>query len=109
MKITKERSDYIRELIATVPPVTLTLMDPSDQTWVVSAFIGHIAGTNAEKGCMLSAALGMSCKLLGVEEGVDAWIDALNMSRDSPLPKFIKPLLIHHFSHIKKESEKKKE
>lgn len=109
MKLSKERVDYIRDLISTVPPVTLTITEAADQTWVVSAFIGHIAGTNVEKGCMLSAALGMSCRMLGVEEGVDAWIEALNMSRDKPLPKFIKPLLIHHFNHIAKEHGKKKE
>lgn len=109
MKLNKERAEYIRSLVSSLPPFSITFTDPVDASWLVSACIGHIAGTDKKTGEILSIALGASCRLLGVEDGVEAWIDALNSTRDLPIPKFIKPLMIHHFNHIKAALEKEKE
>lgn len=108
--VPQEQADYIRKLIKTLPPFTITITDPEDGSEIVSAFMFTLAG-NREGAELLSIALAISIKALGTEEGVDAWLGALKDSdktkaRTGRLPKFFRPLLIHYFSHIKSEHEK---
>lgn len=100
MNIDQNQLAEIRRLVSTLPPFTITITDPQEANYLISALITQRGG-NKEAGDLLSMALGVSVRMLGVEAGVDAWISAANATQERQLPKFTKPLLIHYFEHIK--------
>lgn len=102
MNIDQNELAEIRRMVSTLPPFTITITDPREADYLISALITQRGGSK-EAGNLLSMALGVSVRMLGVEAGVDAWINAANETQERQLPKFTKPLLIHYFEHIKRQ------
>lgn len=104
MNITQEHIDKLRKMASTLPPFTITITDPNEATALVSAYIFQAGGDRATAQ-MLSIALGASCKTLGIEQGIDAWLVLMEGTKP-PLPRFMKPLLMHFFTHMEQQKEK---
>jgi len=108
-RITQEDIAEIKELASTLPPFTITITDPTDGTKLVSAFL-YAHGGGQEGGELMAATLGMSCKALGHDKGVDVWFDTVNnLCKDGrpKLPTFLKGVIKHYFNHIEQEFHKK--
>lgn len=91
-------------MASTLPPFTITITDPKEATALVSAYIHQAAGSR-QAGMLFSTGLGVAVRELGIEKGIDDWL-AIFKDAKPPMPRFMRPLLIHYFNHMKAELEK---
>lgn len=103
----EEQIDKLREMESTLPPFTITITDPKEATALVSAYIMQASGSR-QAGMLFSAGLGVAVRELGIEKGIDDWL-SLFTDVKPPMPRFLRPLLIHYFTHMKAELEKGKQ
>lgn len=107
-KLTPEQIEKCKRLSKNLQPLTITITDPEDAMKLVSVFM-YAMGGGVEGGEVMASTLGMVCKQLGVEEGVEIWLQAAKESgRAKNIPTFYKPLLIYYFGHVMRENEKEK-
>lgn len=105
-RIDAKRLAEIREAAKDLPPFTITVTDPKEAALLVSALILHGCQGNIEDANRVSHGLGVLTKKLGIEAGVDLWFQS-GIETGAKLPLFLKPVIIHYFTHI--EGKMKKE
>jgi hypothetical protein len=96
----KRRSEINKKIFSDVPKFTLTMTTTDDALWLTNAIVLHLCSGDIKLADSAMRQLAHFTAELGIEEGVDRWLNGHPASKTNP--KFLKPLFVHIGKHILK-------
>ncbi len=89
-------------LMADLPPFTITITNPDEAGMLISGLIMNACGCVPKAAQQCAAMLNDLTEQFGPVQGVELW-HSTGLEGGAQLPVFLKPLLIHVFSHLEKK------